>query len=88
MRPRSLFSMMLCRALSRVSLSVVLGWGELLFKLGTNSKGRLGHLEKRTFGGGWGGGQIILIEVLVAKITLEVLFKKLHFQKTHIGLVT
>lgn len=51
---------------------VILGWCGLLFKLVTNSKRRLGHLgESYYYYYYW--RKIILIEVLFAKITFEVL---------------
>lgn len=55
----------------------------------TNSKRRLGHVggSDLFFLDGGGQGVIILMEALVTKITFEVPFKELGFQKTQIGLV-
>lgn len=68
---------------------VILGWCGLLFERVTNSERGLGHLGESCYYYYyyyyW--RKIILIEVLFAKINFWSSFKKLHFQKTHIGLV-
>lgn len=68
---------------------VVLGCCGLLLKLVTSSKRRLGHLGESSLFVLFCCvvlRKIILMEALFARITSEVLLK-LHFQKTHIGLV-